>query len=57
LINAYGAEVIALVLNTQGCSPEEAKAFQEDYYDKLKIPVLLPIEEGVNAILPVFLAL
>ncbi|MEY4047064.1 MAG: hypothetical protein RL284_615, partial [Bacteroidota bacterium] len=26
-------------------------------YDKLKIPVLLPIEEGVNAILPVFLAL
>lgn len=57
LINAYGAEVIALVLNTQGCSPEEAKAFQEDYYDKLKIPVLLPIEEGVNAILPAFLAL
>lgn len=57
LINAYGAEVIALVLNTQGCSPKEAKAFQEDYYDKLKIPVLLPIEEGVNAILPAFLAL
>jgi len=57
LINAYGAKVIALVLNTQGCSPEEAKAFKEDYYDKLKIPVLLPIEEGVNAILPVFLAL
>ncbi|MCE2770559.1 MAG: NAD-dependent epimerase/dehydratase family protein, partial [Saprospiraceae bacterium] len=57
LINAYGAKVIALVLNTQGCSPEEAKAFQEDYYEKLKIPVLLPIEEGVNAILPAFLAL
>ena len=57
LINAYGAKVIALVLNTQGCSPEEAKAFKEDYYNKLKIPVLLPIEEGVNAILPVFLAL
>ena len=57
LINAYGAKVIALVLNTQGCSHEEAKAFQEDYYNKLKIPVLLPIEEGVKAILPVFLAL
>ena len=57
LINAYGAEVIAVVLNTQGCSMEESKAFQEDYYEKLKIPVLLPIEEGVNAILPVFLAL
>ena len=57
LINAYGTKVIAVVLNTQGCSPEEAKAFQEDYYEKLKIPVLLPIEEGVNAILPVFLAL
>ena len=57
LINAYGAEVIAVVLNTQGCSMEESKAFQEDYYEKLKIPVLLPIEKGVNAILPVFLAL
>ena len=57
LISAYGAKVIALVLNTQGCSMEESKAFQEDYYEKLKIPVLLPIEEGVNAILPVFLAL
>lgn len=57
LVNAYGAEVIAVVLNTQDCSMEESKAFQEDYYEKLKIPVLLPIEEGVNAILPVFLAL
>ncbi|MCF8300031.1 MAG: DUF1611 domain-containing protein [Haliscomenobacter sp.] len=57
LVNAYGAEVIAVVLNTQGCSMEESKAFQEDYYEKLKIPVLLPIEEGVNFILPVFLAL
>lgn len=57
LINAYGAKVIALVLNTQGCSPEESKAYQEDYYDKLKIPVLLPIEEGVSSILPVLLAL
>jgi hypothetical protein len=36
---------------------EESKAFQEDYYEKLKIPVLLPIVEGVNAILPAFLAL
>lgn len=57
LINAYGAEVIALVLNTQGCSFEESKAFQEDYYDKLKIPVLLPIEEGITSMLPIFLAL
>lgn len=57
LINAYGAKVIALALNTQGCSPEESKAFQKIYYDKLKIPVLLPIEEGVTDILPVFLAL
>jgi uncharacterized NAD-dependent epimerase/dehydratase family protein len=57
LINAYGAEVIALVLNTQGCSPEESKAYQKEYYEKLKIPVLLPIEEGINAVLPVFLAL
>jgi len=57
LINAYGAEVIALVLNTQGCTYEEAKSFQKKYSDELNIQVLLPMEEGIESILPVFLTL
>ncbi|QDK79954.1 DUF1611 domain-containing protein [Spirosoma sp. KCTC 42546] len=52
LINAYGATVIALALNTEHCSREEAFAYQKQYADQLGIPVLLPLEEGVDAIVP-----
>jgi len=52
LINAYGAEVIALSLNTSDCTLEEAKAAQTDFSQRLGIPVLLPIEEGVSELIP-----
>jgi uncharacterized NAD-dependent epimerase/dehydratase family protein len=57
LINAYGAKVLALVLNTQGCSYDEATFFRDQYREELKIPVLLPLEEGVEPILPVLLSI
>jgi uncharacterized NAD-dependent epimerase/dehydratase family protein len=57
LINAYGAEVIALMLNTRDCTLEEATKAKDDYGKKLGIPVLLPIEEGVEEILPVIIKL
>lgn len=53
LIRMYGAKVIALTLNTRGCTPKEMKKFQEQYAGKLKIPVLLPVEEGVDRLVPV----
>jgi uncharacterized NAD-dependent epimerase/dehydratase family protein len=53
LINMYGAEVIAVALNTELCSDEEAKAFQTAYAQELNIPILLPLQEGVDAIIPV----
>ena len=53
LIKMYGAEVIALALNTEDCSKDEALAFQQDYAAVLKIPVLLPLQQGVEKVIPI----
>ena len=50
LINCYGSEVIALMLNTSDLTIEEAKSFKESYAKKLGIPVILPLEEGVKTL-------
>lgn len=52
LISKLGSSVIALALNTEDCTPIEAKYFQKYYQNLLNIPVLLPIEEGVEKIIP-----
>ena len=49
----FGEEVIALALNTQNCTIEEAITFRDFYESSLKIPVLLPLEEGCDKFLPV----
>jgi uncharacterized NAD-dependent epimerase/dehydratase family protein len=53
VVKIYGSKVIALALNTQGCTQEEAFNYQKEYTQKLNIPVLLPIEEGVEPIVEV----
>jgi uncharacterized NAD-dependent epimerase/dehydratase family protein len=50
LINYYGSEVIALMLNTNGLTAEEAKSVQKSYAKDLGIPVILPLEEGVDSL-------
>lgn len=57
LIRAYGSEVIALALNTEDCSEDEAFRYQKNYTEQLEIPVLLPLQQGVDAILPVIQSL
>ena len=52
IIEKLGSKVIAVGIHTEDCSNEEAFAFQKQYEQKLNIPVLLPIQEGVNKILP-----
>jgi len=52
LIHLYGSKVIAIALNTEDCSLEEAKAFQKEYNDKYSLPVLLPLEEGCAPLVP-----
>lgn len=57
LIRAYDAEVIALALNTEDCTDEEAIMYQKDFTERLSIPVLLPLQKGVDPIIPVIQAL
>jgi uncharacterized NAD-dependent epimerase/dehydratase family protein len=53
IIEKLGSKVIAVAVNTEDCSTEEAFAYQKEYEQKLQIPVLLPIQEGVDKIIPV----
>lgn len=53
IIEKLGSKVIALAINTEECTTEEAFAFQEEYETKLGLPVLLPIQEGVDKIIPI----
>lgn len=57
LIKMYGSQVIALALNTEDCTLEEALDFQTAYEASLQIPVLLPLQQGVEAVVPVIQSL
>lgn len=53
LIQQLGSGVIAIALNTKHCSDEEAFVFQKEYEEKFGIPILLPLQEGCEKIVPV----
>ena len=57
LIRQYGSQVLALALNTEGCTEAEAFDYQHCYESSLGIPVLLPLEKGVGSIVPALKAL
>jgi hypothetical protein len=44
-------------VNTEDCTTEEAFTYQKEYEQKLNIPVLLPIQEGVDKLIPILKAL
>lgn len=48
IIKQFGSEVIALAINTTGLSAMQALSYQAQYQQSLKIPVVLPMEEGVS---------
>jgi uncharacterized NAD-dependent epimerase/dehydratase family protein len=50
LIGLYGSEVIAIALNTENCTTSEAVEFKESYESRLKIPVVLPLQESCDRI-------
>lgn len=52
LIRQYGAEVLAIALNTEDCTTEEALQFQRELSIELNLPVMLPLEQGVEMIVP-----
>jgi uncharacterized NAD-dependent epimerase/dehydratase family protein len=57
IIEKLGSKVIAVAVNTEHCTTEEAYAYQKEYAAILNLPVLLPIQEGVAPIMPVLKAL
>lgn len=54
LIRIYGAPTVALTVNTAKMKTEEARAYAERYAKDLGIPVVLPLEDGVDSLVPVF---
>ncbi|MFT3701647.1 MAG: DUF1611 domain-containing protein [Agriterribacter sp.] len=53
LIAQMGSQVIAVALNTEHCTLEEAFAFQAEYKNRTGLPVMLPLQEGCGKIVPV----
>jgi uncharacterized NAD-dependent epimerase/dehydratase family protein len=53
LIRLYGSSVIAIALNTEDCTDDEAIAFKKQFSERYKLPVILPLEEGCDAIIPI----
>ena len=56
LIAMYGATTLAVTLNGAHVSPDELIAQQQSYERELGIPVLRPLEEGLDRLVPVMQA-
>ena len=52
LVRMYGAEVLGIAINTQGLNLAQAKEWQGRYEEELGLPVVLPVEEGVEGLIP-----
>ena len=57
LIRIYGAPTVALTVNTARMEEGEAREYARKTEQKLKIPVLLPLEDGVERLVPIFEAM
>ena len=53
LIRAYGAEVLAITVNEENLSDEAAENWRAETEAKLGTPVIRPLKEGVERLLPV----
>lgn len=54
LIEIYGVKVLAVTVNTENMLPEEAESYAVAMEQHLGIPVVLPFEQGVNRLIPIF---
>lgn len=48
MIRLYGGDMMAITLNTRSLSREQANAYQRAYEREFKVPVVLPMEEGLG---------
>jgi uncharacterized NAD-dependent epimerase/dehydratase family protein len=54
LIKIYGAPTVAVTINTAKMTLEEARSTAARYGNELGIPVILPLEDGVDSLVPEF---
>ena len=53
LIRMYGAETLAVTLNGEGGGREELDAYRKELAQRLQLPVVCPLHEGMENLLPV----
>jgi uncharacterized NAD-dependent epimerase/dehydratase family protein len=54
LISIYGAPTVALALNTGKVGSSEGKIIATEFEKILGIPVVMPLEEGIDRLIPIF---
>ncbi|GAB1446994.1 DUF1611 domain-containing protein [Flammeovirgaceae bacterium] len=54
LIKMYGAETVALTINTAKMEEKAARDYAAQYEKDLGIPCILPLEDGVEQLVPIF---
>lgn len=57
LIRMYGAPTVALTVNTAKMQLAEAREYARKMEEKLHIPAILPLEDGVERLTPLFTAM
>lgn len=57
LIRMYGARTVAVTVNTAKMEEAEAREYARMYQQKLNLPVILPLEDGVQSLVPLFEAM
>ena len=53
LIEAYGAQVLAITLNNEALTEAEWRHYQRDIQAKTSLPCIHPLVEGVESLLPI----
>lgn len=54
LISMYGAATLALTVNTAKMKGDDARMYAREAEAALQIPVVLPLEDGLQRLLPIF---
>ncbi len=52
LIRLYGSRTLAVTLSTECLNPKDVEALRAEHQERLGVPVLLPKEQGVEALIP-----
>ncbi len=53
LIRSFGAEVLAVTLNGHGWEEARLRSYREDLESRANLPVVVPLEDGVDRLVPV----